>query len=628
MTRPLLLLAAALIFFRTVLFVPGHTVPWDFRSHHLPLATAYADALSEGVLPLWDPYTYCGRPLLANPQTAVFYPGMMLAAVFGREGLSERLEWLLVLHVFLAGWFAYRLARRLALSADAALLCGFAFELGAFLASQTQHLSSVLAAPWMVLAWEGLLLARRWRVPVIALALTLHFFCGFTAFTLVAAVSTGLFGLALVAARTASRQSLLDLAVAGLLALALGAVQLWPALELVENSVGKYRADWLKGGGGIPPAALWSLVVPNYHGVFDLKTFRSPYELTFLYLFHGWTVLCAAVLALLRPRRLATALACLLTVFLLLLLGEYLFIGRALFAATPAFVKNTLYWYLFLAPFGLTLALLAALGCDCWLRRPRWRLAAACLAGLELIVISSNRPMNAQDIALDPGDSTETVSRLAALAGDGRVDTIDDSLQLMTTAPITRIRAANGYDPLALERFIQVRLGAAKGERWGAYYQIEQPHSPAIDAMAIRVLTMQGERPPLQGWTSQAWPGRTVFVKQAGTERYRLEGPGAVRVRQETRQRVVLQVDVPSAVRLVTSEVHYPGWIARLDGRAVPIDYANTAFRSLSLPPGRHDVEFLFTAPRLAQALPVTLLALLVWLGLVIRAARLSETIA
>ncbi|HBY58767.1 MAG TPA: hypothetical protein DEH78_03030 [Solibacterales bacterium] len=627
MIRPILLLAGALAFFRAVLFVPAYTVPWDFRGHHLPLATAYADALSEGVMPLWDPYTYCGRPLLANPQTAVFYPGMLLAAAPGRTGLAERLEWLLVLHVFLAGLFAYRLGRRLGLSADAALFCGFAFEMGAFLASQTQHLSSVLGAPWLVLSWEAVLLTASWRVPVLALSFTLHFFCGFTGYTLASAASTALFAGLAVAARRAPVRVLGEIAAAAVLSLALAAVQLWPALELVEQSVGKYRTDWLKGGGGIPPAAVLSLIVPDYHGVFDLKTFRGGYELTFLYLFSGWTTLTLAVLALIRGTRLARVTAGAAVLFLVLMLGEYTPVGGTLFALAPGFLKNTLYWYVFLAPFSLALALAAGFGLDALALPSRWRFALACAVAAELLAVSSGRPMNTARIADDPGDPPETVARLAALAGDGRIDTIDDSLQLMTTAPVTRLRAAGGYDPLALERLMQVRLQAAKGERWGAFYQIERVDSPAIDAMAIRVLTARGERPPLPGWTSSALPGRTVYAKETPAARYRLEN-GTVRVAGEWRQRVLLETDARVASRLVTSEVHYPGWIARVDGREQPVEYVNTAFRGLSVPAGRHRVEFTFTAPRLLQAMPVSLAAILVWLVLIRRAARSTEAVA
>jgi len=49
-----ILLAAALILFARVLFTSQYSLPWDFRSFHLPLATA----ISEGTV-WWDPSTYC-----------------------------------------------------------------------------------------------------------------------------------------------------------------------------------------------------------------------------------------------------------------------------------------------------------------------------------------------------------------------------------------------------------------------------------------------------------------------------------------------------------------------------------------------------------------------------------------
>ena len=123
------IMTAVIFFHRSVLFRQDITFPWDFIGYHLPLATAYADAVDQGRLPLWDPFTYCGRPLLANPQTATFYPGMLLSVLPGRTGLLERLEWLSVFHIGLVGIFTYLLALRLHLSEYAALFAGLTFAI-------------------------------------------------------------------------------------------------------------------------------------------------------------------------------------------------------------------------------------------------------------------------------------------------------------------------------------------------------------------------------------------------------------------------------------------------------------------------------------------------------------------
>ena len=627
-------LLASMIFHSRVLFREGWAMPWDLRGHHLPLAAAYADALAERVLPLWEPYSYCGRPLLANPQTAVFYPGMALVAAGGRNGLLYRLEWLEVIHIALAGLLTYVLARRLGLGRAPAVLAGLVFELGGFLASQVQHLSSICGAPWLVLAWLSLFLPRRWLVPVLSAALALHFFLGFTGYTVMMGVSTFLLALLLVVFRKAEAGILARVAVAGILAAGLAAVQLLPALELVGQSVGKYRTEWLKSGGGLPPAALASMIWPNSHGVFDLKTYHGPYDPTLLYLFAGWVGLSLAVLSVFRRGEYTLVFASLAGIAGLLMMGDATPVGKALYAAAPATIRNTIYWYLFMAAFLLAMALLAAMGMQAWLKRPGWMAAAVLAAGLELLLAGSNRPMNVQRIADDPmmgsetvDGSRETYARLKEAAGADRFDTVEDSMALVTGAPLLRLRTGNGYDPLALERLIQVRLAFAKGERWGAYYPVEDAGSPAVDLMSVRALTSR-KRLESPGWMeAAALPGRYLYVNSKALQRYRLVGVvkavddmvqaaslvrssrfnpreeavaegfalangsgGSVRVLEETRQRITLETTTQGPSFLVTSETHYPGWEARIDDQPANLYFTNVAFRGLPVPAGTHRV--------------------------------------
>jgi len=664
------LAAAALLFHRQVLFDPGTAIPWDLAGFHLPIVTAYAGALREGVLPLWEPYAGCGRPLLADPQTAVFYPAIFLAALFGRAGLLYRIEAVEVLHVFLAGFFTYLLARRIGLDRGPALLAGLMFELGGFMASQLQHLGSICGAPWLVLAWLALFLPAGWRIPALALALTLSFFCGYTALTVMTGASALLLALLLWASGRAGWKVVLSVPLAGLLAAGLAAVQLLPSLELASHSVGQYRSEWLTGFG-LPPAALVSLVSPNYWGIFDLRTYRAPYDLTLLYLYSSGLGLALALLALFRRLRYTAVFASLAALCGLLMLGEFTPAGRFLFAALPVFLRNTVYWHLFMAAFLLALALLAGCGAQAWLRRPHWTWAACAVAALDLLAVGSGRPMNTQRIAeasvigensID--GSRETFNALQAAADDGRYDTVDDTVTLPNSAPLMRLRSASGYNPLALERLIQVRLGLARGRHWGAYYPVENLASPAAGTMSIRALTSRRELPPerLRGtsWLPFArLPGRTLYRNPGAPPRYRIVGrvraaagleesarllrdpafrpaveavaegfqldsgaQGAVRVVAEYRQHIVLDTDTTAAAYLATSEAHYPGWTATVDGRPAPVYYTNAAFRGVPVPAGRHRVEFRFRSPALARGVWLSAVALSIGSLLVLRARR------
>jgi hypothetical protein len=87
----LLLLAEVLLFFRHVLFVGGYVIPWDLRYDHYPIAAFVAESFERGELPLWDPSTYCGRPLYANIQAQVFYPPMIAVIRAETSGLWRAL---------------------------------------------------------------------------------------------------------------------------------------------------------------------------------------------------------------------------------------------------------------------------------------------------------------------------------------------------------------------------------------------------------------------------------------------------------------------------------------------------------------------------------------------------------
>jgi uncharacterized membrane protein len=131
------LLVEAMAFHRHVLFYRGFLFPWDFRAVHLPLATLVADSFRRGQFPLWDPYTYCGNPIFANIQAAVFYPPVIAATLAGAwlgvDLLPRLLAVSVVLQIVFAGLCAFELIRRLDARPAAAWIGATVYELGFFL---------------------------------------------------------------------------------------------------------------------------------------------------------------------------------------------------------------------------------------------------------------------------------------------------------------------------------------------------------------------------------------------------------------------------------------------------------------------------------------------------------------
>lgn len=650
-----LLLAEVVFFHWKVLFVPGYVIPWDLRYFHLPHAAYIASCLARGELPLWDPFTYCGRPFAANIQVQLFYPPRWVSIglhLWLGWDLLYCLELELIAHVFLAGLLTWLFLREFGLSPTAAAAGATAYQLGPFFSSQAQHIGAVSAAGWLPLTW--LAAARLARNPsasallLWAFGLALTIFCGLPAMTVVAAFSSWWVAFTLARPWRQRLRITLLAALAALLAGLLAGIQLLPTIELNFQSIARYRADWLGTGGGLPVQSLVSLVFPNFYSLFDLSRYRQPWEPTFLYTFSGWLTLALAILAALRWRDWLQRVFALSTiVFCLAMLGDATPLGRWILTSLPPLVRAGLHPEFMLAAFSLALSSLAAFGLRTAGLRTRWQWIAVTFIAAELLLVSSHRPMNLASVKTEPGvtaeafqGSRETLDVLRRLAYSTkpawRLDTIDDTTHWAMTAPLTGLPSANGNDPMALERLIQVRLAFCVGQRWGAWYQVSDPSSVVLDFLGVRFLLSRSPvpEPQLAQWGLRHiadLPGRKLYENPGAMPRFFFVSrvlpvphmaAAAARIRDSTfnprevaivegwpvdqpvefrlaqlpqlalesytANRIVLRVDTPAPVFLVSSEAHYPGWRAWVDGERVPLYYTNVAFRGLVIPRGNH----------------------------------------
>ncbi len=684
----LVLLAEVLIFYRFVLFYDGYVIPWDMRWDHFPIATFMAESFRNGELPLWDPFTYCGRPLFANIQSQLFYPPTFLAIAASNwtaaDDLLYAMEWQSVLHVFLGGAFTYVLMRHLGTSRAAALVAGTIYQLGGYFPSQAQHLVGTDVAGWMPLTWLGVLALRkgwdiRWAA-ALAFGLAMSVFAGLPAQMAITFTACGLLAVLLIVFRLAPPRLLATVLGCCAFALLLAAVQFIPTAQLTFLSVAQYRTDWLGTGGGLPLASLASLVWPNYYGIFDLATYKHPWDPTFLYVYCSWGGLLLTVAAMTARRTRESAMFALLTVISVFwMLGDQTVVGRWVFAVLPQQVQIGLHPEFALAVFVLSMAVMAGLGAEQFLRRPPLQYAAVAIIALDLTLVGSGRAMNAFPIAIEPGVAhhhfdghpeilngvREVIHRTDPPA---RIDTLGDSLNWAMSAPLMKIPSANGNDPFALARLIQVRLAFCEGERWGRWYEVSWLDSPVLDLVNVGAVL---SRDPLDAaQVAQARfveapevPGHHIYentevlprfflvgrVRRAGEMAEAVKilhsaefdprneavvegdfefadsldaGAGDVRVVEYSPRRVVLETDSPAPAFLVTSENHYPGWNASIDGEKRPLYYTNVSFRGLPVPAGRHEIEMHFDPPILKYSGGISLLTWGVFALLAIRSRR------
>ena len=72
------------------------------------------------------------------------------------------------------------------------------------------------------------------------------------------------------------------------------------------------------------------------------------------------------------------------------------------------------------------------------------------------------------------------------------------------------------------------------------------------------------------------------------------ETPGVVKIESSRPGRVEAVATSTADGLLVLHDIYYPGWIAEVDGKSVPIRRANHLFRAIELPAGTHRVTFRF----------------------------------
>jgi hypothetical protein len=158
----LALVCAILYFCQDLVLDQQLPVYRDLTNYFYPLRYSLYESFRSGELPLWDRHFAQGFPNLAAFQSGVFYPPH-LSFLF--LPFFAALRVLFVLHFLIAALGTYALLRSWRYSRDLSLLGALLFSLGGVIVSLTNllnHFQSAVWLPWLVVAWESLLLAPRW----------------------------------------------------------------------------------------------------------------------------------------------------------------------------------------------------------------------------------------------------------------------------------------------------------------------------------------------------------------------------------------------------------------------------------------------------------------------------------
>ncbi|MCF8721919.1 YfhO family protein [Nitrospina gracilis] len=120
----------------------------DLISFFIPHRMLWLEQVADFTFPLWNPYILSGNPLFATLQPAILYPLSLLFIAFP---FVLAVNFTVILHYTLAGWFMYLLVRASHCGRGAALVAALVFMFGGYLVTVRIYLSTFMPVAWIPL---------------------------------------------------------------------------------------------------------------------------------------------------------------------------------------------------------------------------------------------------------------------------------------------------------------------------------------------------------------------------------------------------------------------------------------------------------------------------------------------
>lgn len=621
--------------------LPAAWIGSDLVISHWPAALLIQRTFAqEHRLPLWNPYFGGGQPLAGDPLAALFYPPTQLVHFLS---LHDYFLVLIMGHLVFAGLGMLLLARRaVGLPPFPALVAAVSYMATPRLISHlgAGHVTIVQTVawfPWLALAcWATVREPRRWGVMLgICFALTL--LAGHPQMAYYGLLMTAVLATWLLVKRwwleglRALFVSVVGLVAAGVIGVLLAAIHLLPLMEFTAYST---RRVSLSATDSYPLRSF-------LHALVSLRPPLGSWEVIIT---PGLAVLVLALLAVATCLRKVWPLVLGIVLVAGLAMGNasafYLFVARIL-PDFDLFRGLARIWFVAL----VQIALLAGFGADSLLRAVRrvsFRGALATgfltvlVVALSLVVIDSGYARTGDvSVSTTPSLLARTAARLA---GSGKVYGVQENIPQVNAVQM-QVRFADGWDPLLIESYVAY-MGRAGGYSAGPY-QLHIPYdSPSVQPHAVllgwmNVSVVVSRRPLTDQRLVQVGEvdGTLIYKNTADAGPAYLVGPGVdgnppaldQMQRLDVNVRTVTQAPEQDTFTFSTSTVAYcviatptfPGWIANLDGRPVPVQQIAGVLSAVKVGPGTHTLSYTYApSPIRAGAVlsALGLLAVFVWL--------------
>ncbi len=247
---------------------PNKAQYFDVIRQLYPWKMLAIDMWKSGQIPLWNPYNFAGSPLLANNQSAVFYPLNLLFFAF-----KPVVSWCLyiILQPFLASFFTYLYLRRIGLRSFSSLFASVAYGFSLFMSVFLEYGNyghSMIWLPFIFYCVYGLHHNNKYSGALLSLSVACLLFAGHLqiafAILLISCFYTFYLGITNNRERMSSVLKTVPFFILGI---GIASVQLLPTIELLQNSarvshdIRNIMENFL-----IAPAQYILLFIPDFFG--------------------------------------------------------------------------------------------------------------------------------------------------------------------------------------------------------------------------------------------------------------------------------------------------------------------------------------------------------------------------
>ncbi len=332
----LILLFLVLIFFHKIIFTTQLISGVDITTLNLPLKAFLNNAINNNESPLWNPYTYCGIPFIAQIQPAVFYPLDIIFRILSMPIAMNICVWF---HIFLSGIFTYFFAREFRIGRFGALISGIIFSFNGYQFAHLigGHTTILRTLPWIPAILYCLERSISKRNLFYALAggilFSTQIFAGFPQITFYTLITIVLYSMC----RGVENIGFSSIII--LTGLLVGAIQILPVIDIMPYTTKCCGAsfDYLNVSS-FPPLNLLTFIIPEIFGDGMQVRYWGEWYFGEVTGYIGILPLIAITITLcLHRTRLTMLCLAVMLIFLLIAFGGYLPWAKNYYCLIPGF---------------------------------------------------------------------------------------------------------------------------------------------------------------------------------------------------------------------------------------------------------------------------------------------------